>query len=255
MKQFYVYFHCKPDGTPFYVGKGCGYRAYDLYRYCNQHYNSIVAKYGKENIKIEVQPCIDEQEAFDLEILCIQSLREDGINLCNCTDGGEGSSGYKHTDKARASMSQKRIGKKYALGNKFTSEQRAAQSKRMLGKQYALGYHHTPAALLKISEKSKSLWCTPEGRAFASKRAKSGWTPERLATHSKRMKELWTPERRAKQSERSKFSKTIFKKGSNHAPGNTSAVGTIWINNGLINKRIKSKLPEGWVRGKLHKTK
>jgi len=102
MKQFYVYLHCKPDGTPFYVGKGFGDRAYDLNptrRRNNKHHQRIVKKYSKERILIEVQPCINEQEAFELEVLFILSLREDGIELCNFTDGGEGTAGYVYSEE------------------------------------------------------------------------------------------------------------------------------------------------------------
>jgi hypothetical protein len=31
MAQFYTYLHCKPDGTPFYVGKGSGKRSNFMY--------------------------------------------------------------------------------------------------------------------------------------------------------------------------------------------------------------------------------
>lgn len=97
MNQFYVYLHCKPDGTPFYVGKGhdhekWGKRSHN-FKDRSPHHKNIVAKYGKENIIIEVTPCINEQEALESEVLFILSLRDDGVELCNYTDGGDGVSG------------------------------------------------------------------------------------------------------------------------------------------------------------------
>jgi hypothetical protein len=32
---------------------------------------------------------------------------------------------------------------------------------------------------------------------------------------------------------------------------NNPMYGTIWINNGIINKKIRGEVPEGWVRGRL----
>ena len=100
MKQFYTYLHCKPNGNPFYVGKGSGNRGYSLTGGRNQYYKRIIAKYGKENIGVFIFPCIDEEQAFADEIQQIFQLRREGYELCNNTNGGEGVSGYVwHQDK------------------------------------------------------------------------------------------------------------------------------------------------------------
>lgn len=57
----YVYFHCLPDGTPFYVGKGVGKRSELMKR--NYLHAAIVRKHGKENVQVDVIPCLDEDEA------------------------------------------------------------------------------------------------------------------------------------------------------------------------------------------------
>ncbi len=114
-KQFYVYIHKKPDGIPFYVGKGTGKRASQFSKRTQWHKN-IVAKYGKENIIIELVQCVDEKSAFDLERIYIKQLRESGVKLVNLTDGGEGTSGYKPTDETKMKL-------------KKTPEQRAFLSK------------------------------------------------------------------------------------------------------------------------------
>lgn len=87
--QFYTYLHCKPDGSPFYVGKGSGNRAFDLRRR-NPHHSNIITKYGRENIKVFVFPCDSEIEALSDEILQISQLRREGHELANQTDGGDG---------------------------------------------------------------------------------------------------------------------------------------------------------------------
>ncbi|MFZ2541952.1 MAG: hypothetical protein WAW75_09310, partial [Gallionella sp.] len=57
--QFYAYIHCKPDGTPFYVGKGANGRI-NLMKRGGWHQN-IVDKYGAENIARWKFDCESEQ--------------------------------------------------------------------------------------------------------------------------------------------------------------------------------------------------
>lgn len=65
-RSFYTYLHCKPNGAPFYVGKGCrstgGERSHK-FSGRNKHHQNIVAKHGKNNIKIYVFQCNSEQQA------------------------------------------------------------------------------------------------------------------------------------------------------------------------------------------------
>ena len=107
MNNFYVYLDKRPDGTPFYVGKGTGRRARKLIRRNNPYHNNIVAKYGKENIIIEiVKDGMPESEAFDMEIYLISSLKESGFRLCNMSSGGEGPSNPSEETRRRMSIAQ-----------------------------------------------------------------------------------------------------------------------------------------------------
>jgi len=90
--MFYVYTYLREDGSPYYVGKGSGDRAY-------KKWNKKDIKPPKDQTRIIiVEDNLDEQSAFDLEIkLIAQYGRKDlgtGI-LHNKTNGGEGSSGHK----------------------------------------------------------------------------------------------------------------------------------------------------------------
>lgn len=99
MAKFFVYIHCKPDGTPFYVGKGNQERIKYVVR-SNPHHVNVVAKYGLPNIQVITYPCRNEEESFNLEIEMIRILRDDmGHVLANMTDGGEGCSGLVHTEE------------------------------------------------------------------------------------------------------------------------------------------------------------
>ncbi len=130
-KQFYVYIHKKPDGMPFYVGKGTGNRAYQFSKRTQWHKN-IVAKYGKENIIIELVQCVDEKSAFDLERIYIKQLRESGVELVNLTDGGEGASGL-----VRGSQTE-------------THKKKNANAKR--GNTFRRGSTHTPESIQKMRD-------------------------------------------------------------------------------------------------------
>jgi len=104
MKQFYAYIHAKPDGTPFYVGKGNGTRAHRLSGR-NSYHARTVAKYGKQNILIGKLDCSSEEISFNLEIGLIKCLKRMGVSLANMTDGGEGPSGRTITDEHKAKIS------------------------------------------------------------------------------------------------------------------------------------------------------
>lgn len=102
---FVVYFHRRPDGSIFYVGKGTKYRALE---FANSRrslwHNNVVAKYGRANIKVEMIPCANEAEAFALEKVHIAVARKRGESIVNMTDGGEGVSGRKASAKSLAAL-------------------------------------------------------------------------------------------------------------------------------------------------------
>lgn len=119
-KQFYVYIHKKPDGTPFYVGKGHGKRAYK-FNGRNLYHQAILNKY-KGKIIVEVINCANELQAFDLEKIYIKQFRQYGYQLVNVTDGGEGVSGYKRTEQEKLANAERKRGNTYRRGSTHTEE-------------------------------------------------------------------------------------------------------------------------------------
>ena len=133
-KQFYTYLHCKPNGDPFYVGKGCKRRAYKFNKR-NPHHSNLIKKYGVTNILIYIFNCDSEEQAFSDEIRQITQLRKEGYLLANKTDGGEGTSGRKWTSYQYQKMKGNKhgVGVKYP-GRKYSPEQNMAKSIRQKGK-------------------------------------------------------------------------------------------------------------------------
>ena len=102
--MFYVYEHIRLDtNTVFYVGKGKGRRCLEARRR-NQHWKRVVAKAGGFDVRVVVDK-IDKELAFLAEQELIAKLKLQGVPLVNLTDGGEGVSGYRHTNKSKAILS------------------------------------------------------------------------------------------------------------------------------------------------------
>jgi len=162
---FYVYEHIRNDTNEiFYVGKGSGDRCYKKIGR-NQHWHNIV-NYAGFTVRMIVED-ISEDLALELEIELIKELRELGIPLVNYTDGGDGVSGYKHTDEARARMSEKRTGVKRKPFSEETlakmSEVHRGSNNPMYGKEFTNEHR----ARLVISAKAKVF--TDKHRANLSK--------------------------------------------------------------------------------------
>jgi hypothetical protein len=127
--NFYIYEHIRPDtGIVFYVGKGKGDRCNSLRR--NVYWKRIVEKAQGFNVRKIVEN-VNEELAFLAEQERIDQLKRIGFNLCNATNGGEGVSGYKHTEitKCMLSITMKTTMKTYAkvLSEKQMGENNSAK--------------------------------------------------------------------------------------------------------------------------------
>lgn len=85
--RFYVYLHRKlSDNSVFYVGKGCGSRAWNQHGR-NKYWKNIVNKHGLE---VEILfDNLDENTALQVEKDTILEFKYFGYSLCNITEGGE----------------------------------------------------------------------------------------------------------------------------------------------------------------------
>lgn len=111
-RQHYVYAHRKAtDGSLFYIGKGKDRRAWQKYSR-NRYWRHIAEKHGF-TVEI-VRNGLPEACALSLERAMIASAKS---KLANQTDGGGGTSGWKHSEEAKA-----RIGAHWR-GRKLTQSQ------------------------------------------------------------------------------------------------------------------------------------
>lgn len=107
MNEYYVYQYIREDGTPYYIGKGKGRRAYARHR-------SVPVPTERHRI-LFVATALTEKEALELEQRLITEYgRKDlgtGI-LRNLSDGGESpSSGSSRSEEHRRRISEANRGK------------------------------------------------------------------------------------------------------------------------------------------------
>ena len=115
--QFYVYVLARPNGKPFYVGKGHGRRIHDHEMEARSghrcHKCNAIRKIWKQGGEVQryiVFTTDNEQEAYDYEEQMI--ALHGRANLCNHTDGGK--SGGDLSVEAKAKLS-KALKTRYAI--------------------------------------------------------------------------------------------------------------------------------------------
>lgn len=106
MNKYYVYVHLrKTDNLPFYVGKGCGERAWNF----NNRNNYWVNVKNKHGIIVEILfKNLSEQESLQIEKDTILEFQYFGYPLTNLSSGGESPI---MSEETRIKMSNSKIGK------------------------------------------------------------------------------------------------------------------------------------------------
>lgn len=166
MTQFYTYLWLRDNGTPYYVGKGFGKRAYSN--------SGRFTKRPVDRARILVQLWESEEKSLEMEkwYIALFGRKDLGYGvLHNLTDGGEGISGLTHTMESKAKMSSAKKGKPLSeahrarlsnahKGRKFSEA--TLQIMAEVGKLRNVDHLHTPESIEKRSKTHRGFKHTPE---------------------------------------------------------------------------------------------
>jgi len=285
-RRFYTYAYLRKDRTPYYIGKGSGKRIYEKRRrYCKPPKDKSRIIFLKQNLT--------EEEAFKHEkyMIAVFGRKDLGTGILhNRTDGGEGLSGFTHSEESKRKQSEKMKGEnnpnygkrgkdtsKY--GKKHSEESKRRQSEKMKGENNPnYGKQLSIKTREKLSESNKGKIHSEETRKKLSKLNSGQNNPnygkkgkdaphygkshsdEFKRKHSERMKGENNPMygKSEENSPRYKIphsDETKRKIGDANRGENNASYGKKWWNNGQIEKREKECPGDGWVRGRIKKNK
>jgi hypothetical protein len=169
MRTYYTYAYLREDGTPYYIGKGSGNRAY-----CPR--NRAVRFPSDPSRILILKKSLTEEEAFRHECYMISIFGRKNNNtgiLRNFTDGGEGPSGYRHSEetiqKIREAMNRPETRTSIQESNRnraCSPETRLKLSKLHKGRKHSQEFRDKVSRFWKgktSKKKGTTWWCHPSG--------------------------------------------------------------------------------------------
>ena len=142
MDKYYVYVHLNPNTKEvFYVGIGKGNRAWNQWAGRNKFWENYVNKYGFEVELISENLTRKQAEKIEISLIADLGRRQidEGGTLVNRSSGGEGSTGYTHTEEFKQKMSEDRKGKCTRKEKQLSKETKEKISKSLVGRETTWG--------------------------------------------------------------------------------------------------------------------
>lgn len=174
MNIFYTYAYLREDGTPYYIGKGKGNRAWD------KGSRRTPPPTDPSRILI-LKKGLSEQDAFRHEVYMIFVFGRKDVGtgvLLNFTDGGEGLTGGVHSEETRKKIGNAHRGKfvtaetRSRISEAVTLRPPASESTREKLRKAGEGRVLSEESRKKISEARKGKTFTEEHRKKLSEARK-----------------------------------------------------------------------------------
>jgi group I intron endonuclease len=110
---------------------------------------AAMRKYGVDHFRITPLVVVNSKSDLDRwekELIKILNTKDRAVGY-NCTDGGEGLFGYRHSEETKSKIRLALMGNRNGAGHTVSEEYRA----RLKGNKHAFGYRHTDEAKKRIS--------------------------------------------------------------------------------------------------------
>lgn len=183
MKEYYTYAYLREDGTPYYIGKGKKHRAFDRKKH------SVFVP-SRDRILFLKQNLTEEQSInHEIYMISIFGRKDLGTGILhNKTNGGDGCSGYNHTEEHKKYIKQKQLkrwsteeqkNKIRGKNNPFYGKSHSEKTKQKIiehHKQYFVASNNPNSKIWKLTYENSEfcivdclrVWCKSNGYNYHS---------------------------------------------------------------------------------------